>query len=314
MRAASVIASQLDTQSNEWLRQQLPGHQVLDLAPEQLSAENADVMILCPINVRGRRVDTPPPGWPGSLAWVQLMSSGIDFYPDWLFQGPPVSSAKGSNAEQVAEFALAAIFSAAKRMPDIWVKDADWQFSSLQPVRGRTLGILGLGSIGRSLANKATALGMRVIGLGRPGQSLSGLAQIEEAHDLHQLFALSDHLVLAAPLTSQTRGMINRQVLASAKPGLHLINIARGGLLDQQDLLEALEYGWLGRATLDVTEPEPLPAGHPLYRHPKVFISPHTCAASTEGTRSFTDDFVDNFNRYRQGLPQRNLVDYQRGY
>ncbi len=314
MSTISVIASQLDPQVNELLRQRLGGHRVIDLSPEQFNAERADVLIVRPVNVRGRRVDEAPRGWPWSLRWVQLVSSGIDFYPDWLFQGPPVTSGKGSNAEQVAEFALAAIFSAAKRLPDIWVKDDDWTFSTLQPVRGKTLGILGLGSIGKSLAAKAAALGLRVIALGRPGQPLEAGAAVTAVADIHQLFAESDHLVLAAPLTAQTRGLIGREVLASAKPGLHLINIARGGLLDQQALLEALDAGLIGRATLDVTEPEPLPAGHPLYSDPRVFISPHTCALSTEGFRGFAEDFVDNFQRYRQEQPLRNLVDHQRGY
>lgn len=314
MSNVSVIASQLDAHSNDFLRQHLPGHRVLDLSPEQFNAERADVVILRPVNVRGRRVDQPPLGWPWSLRWVQLVSSGIDFYPGWLFQGPPVTSGKGSNAEHVAEFALAAIFAAAKQLPNIWVKDDDWRFTALQPVHGRTLGILGLGSIGRSLAGKALALGMRVVALGRPGQPPSDLPQVQVAEDLHQLFAQADHLVIAAPLTAQTRGLIDRQVLASAKPGLHLINIARGGLLDQQALLQALEAGWVARATLDVTEPEPLPAGHPLYSDPRVFISPHTCAVSTEGIRAFAEDFLVNFNRYQQGLTLRNLVDPERGY
>ncbi|MCU1734458.1 MULTISPECIES: D-isomer specific 2-hydroxyacid dehydrogenase family protein [unclassified Pseudomonas] len=314
MSTISVIASQLDAQANDYIRQQLPEHRVLDLSPDQFNAERADVLIVRPINVRGRRVDQPPAGWPWSLRWVQLVSSGIDFYPDWLFQGPPVTSGKGSNAEQVAEFALAAIFSAAKQLPNIWVKDDDWSFTPLQPVRGKTLGILGLGSIGRALAAKGHALGLRVIALGRPGQALEAGVPVEAVADLHQLFAESDHLVIAAPLTAQTRGLINRDVLASAKPGLHLINIARGGLLDQQALLEGLEAGWIGRATLDVTEPEPLPAGHPLYSDPRVFISPHTCAISTEGIRGFAEDFVENFRRYHQGEALRNLVDHQRGY
>ena len=314
MSEISVIASQLDPQANQLLRQLLPNHRVLDLSPDQFNAERADVLIVRPVNVRGRRVDQPPAGWPWSLRWVQLVSSGIDFYPDWLFQGPPVTSGKGSNAEQVAEFALAAIFSAAKQLPNIWVKDDDWSFSPLQPVRGKTLGILGLGSIGRALAAKAHALGLRVIALGRPGQPLDASVPVEAVTDLQQLFGQSDHLVLAAPLTALTRNLIDRDVLASARPGLHLVNIARGGLLDQQALLEALEAGWIGRATLDVTEPEPLPAGHPLYSDPRVFISPHTCAISTEGIRGFAEDFVENFQRYRQEQPLRNLVDHQRGY
>ncbi|MDF0732131.1 D-isomer specific 2-hydroxyacid dehydrogenase family protein [Pseudomonas entomophila] len=311
----SIIASQLDAKANQFLRERLPDHQVLDIPYGQLTLEApADVFIVRPINVRGQRVDTPPPGWPGSLRWVQLVSSGIDFYPDWVFQGPPVTSGKGANAEHVAEFALALVFAAAKQLPGLWVKDAEWRLTPLAPVQGRTLGILGFGNIGQALARKAIALGMRVIALNRPGQPIAEVPGVTRVEDLHPLFAGSDHLVLAAPLTPATRQLIDRQVLASARPGLHLINIARGGLLDQDALLEALDRGLVGRASLDVTEPEPLPADHPLYRHPRVFLSPHTSAISEDGYPLLLERILDNFTRYREGQPLRHLVDPQRGY
>ncbi|QXH53428.1 dihydrofolate reductase [Pseudomonas fakonensis] len=311
----SIIASQLDPQANQALRERLVDHEVVDIPFGQLNLEvPADVFILRPVNIRGQQVDIPPPGWPWNLKWVQLVSSGIDFYPDWVFQGPPVTSGKGANAEQVAEFALALVFAAAKQLPGLWVKDADWQLTPLAPVRGRILGILGFGSIGQSLARKAVALGMRVLALSRPGQPIAEIAGVERAEDLRQLFAGSDHLVLAAPLTPATRGLIDRQVLAHARPGLHLVNIARGGLLDQQALLEALDSGLLGRASLDVTDPEPLPVGHPLYQHPRVFLSPHTSAISADGYPALLDAFVANFHRYREQAPLANLVDTARGY
>ncbi len=311
----SIIASQLDAQANQYLREHLADHEVLDIAPGQLALDApADVFILRPVNVRGQRVDNPPAGWPWNLKWVQLVSSGIDFYPDWVFQGPPVTSGKGANAEQVAEFALALVFAAAKQLPGLWVKDADWRLTPLAPVRGRTLGILGFGSIGQSLARKAVALGMQVLAVSRPGQAIAEVPGVQRADSLQQLFAGSDHLVLAAPLTDATRGLIDRQVLAHARPGLHLINIARGGLLDQQALLQALDSGLVGRASLDVTEPEPLPVGHPLYHHPQVFLSPHTSAISTDGYPAFLDAFIANFHRYREQAPLANLVDTARGY
>lgn len=313
--SASLIASQLDAAANQWLRERLVDHQVLDLplGPPNLDVP-ADVLILRPLNVRGQRVDEMPVGWPWGLRWVQLVSSGIDFYPDWVFHGPPVTSGRGANAEQVAEFALALIFAAAKQLPGLWVKDAAWQLSALAPVRGRTLGILGFGSIGQSLAHKAVALGMQVLALSRPGQAIAEQPGVTRAETLQQLFAGSDHLVLAAPLTPATRGLIDRQVLSHARPGLHLINIARGGLLDQQALLEALDSGRIGRASLDVSEPEPLPDGHPLYHHPRVFLSPHTSAISTDGYPAFLEAFIDNFHRYREQAPLANLVDTRRGY
>ncbi|MEC4024256.1 D-isomer specific 2-hydroxyacid dehydrogenase family protein [Pseudomonas fulva] len=311
----STIASHLDAQANHYLRKQLPGHRVIDVPPGQLSLKvAADVFILRPINVRGQRIDSPPVQWPWGLKWVQLVSSGIDLYPEWIFGGPPVTSGKGANAEQVAEFALALMFAAAKQLPSLWIKDADWRLTALAPLRGRTLGILGFGSIGQSLAHKAVALGMRVTALSRPGQPIAQVRGVERANDLRQLFAQSDHLVLAAPLTRDTRGLIDRHVLNEARPGLHLINVARGGLIDQQALLEALDSGVIARASLDVTDPEPLPADHPLYHHPRVFLSPHTSAISDEGYPALLEAFIANFHRYRERAPLTNLVDTARGY
>ncbi|EJM21773.1 phosphoglycerate dehydrogenase-like oxidoreductase [Pseudomonas sp. GM18] len=315
-----VIASQLDEDFNEVIRQRLeqthPGAKVLSVpagVPSDLPAE-VSILLARPINVRGYLApDTPPPGWPYGLRWVQVVSSGIDFYPQWLFNGPPVSTSRGSAAENIAEFALAAIFAAAKRLPQIWVHDSQWNFSALTPLKGSTLGILGFGAIGRSLASKAHALGIQVLAL-RQSQTPFEIKGVQAVRDIHELFARSDHLVLAAPLTEATRHIVNRAVLASAKPGLHLINIARGGLLDHEALLEALETRQIGLASLDVTEPEPLPEGHPFYSHPRVRLSPHTSAISTNSRHEIADNFLANLERHLNGLALENQANVQRGY
>jgi phosphoglycerate dehydrogenase-like enzyme len=308
-----IIASQLDEDYNEVIRARLaarhPNAQVIGVpvgVPSDLPPQ-ANILLLRPINVRGYTApDTPPPGWPYGAQWVHLVSSGIDFYPQWLFNGPLVTTSRGSAADNLAEFALAAIFAASKHLPDIWVKDAQWQFTALRPLKGTTLGILGFGAIGQSLAQKALALGIHVVAL-RQSQAPFG-AGVQAATDIHDLFARADHLVVAAPLTEATRHIINRDVLGSAKPGLHLINIARGGLLDQKALLEALDNGQIGLASLDVTEPEPLPDGHPLYLHPRVRLSPHTSAISTNSRNEIADTFLANLERYVAGLELTNVA------
>lgn len=311
-----TIASQLDAETNQYLQLQLPEHQVITIQPGDLTIpEEAKIFIVRPINVRGKMVSEPPAGWPWSLDWIQVVSSGIDFYPDWLFQGAPqVTTGKGANANYVAEFALAAIFAAAKHFPELWVKDSNWTHSFLSPVQGSTVGILGLGSIGQALAHKAVALGADVIAYGRPGKAIADIPGVRAATDIHDLFSQADHLVIAAPLTKQSYHLINKSVLASAKPGLHLINVARGGLVDQEALLEALDNQIIARATLDVTEPEPLPDGHPLYLHPNVRISPHTSALSTNGKVLFIQKFIENLHRYQTGQSLNNLVDNERNY
>lgn len=315
-----VIASQLDEDFNEVIRQRLalthPGARVIGVpagVPSDLPTE-VSILLARPINVRGYVApNTAPPGWPYGLKWIQVVSSGIDFYPQWLFNGPPVSTSRGSAAENIAEFALAAIFAAAKRLPDIWVHDAQWNFTALTPLKGTTLGILGFGAIGRSLAAKAHALGINVLAL-RQSQTPFEVEGVEAARDIHELFARADHLVLAAPLTEATRHIVNSAVLSSAKPGLHLINIARGGLLDHGALLEALDSGAIGLASLDVTEPEPLPDGHPLYGHPRVRLSPHTSAISSNSRHEIADSFLANLERFLNGLAPENLANVQRGY
>jgi phosphoglycerate dehydrogenase-like enzyme len=178
-------------------------------------------------------------------------------------------------------------------------------------VAGTTLGIIGFGSIAEALAPRAQALGMTVIATRRTEApfAVPGVTRV----DTDTLFATADHVVLAAPLTPETRHLVDTRRLALAKPGQHLINIARGGLIDDAALLASLDRGHI-TATLDVTEPEPLPAGHPFYTHPRVRLSPHTSVA-TPGTRAaLAQRFSENLDRYRAGLALANIVDLSRGY
>jgi len=225
-----------------------------------------------------------PAGWPFDLRFVQLMSSGIDPYPPWLTKGRnpqlTIATARGTSAAPMAEFALAVIFAHAKRLPQIWIDHAEaWQPTLLDSVAGSTLGLVGLGALGEAVARKALGVGMNVVAL-RRSATASPVPQVRVVATLEELMPLADHLVLLAPATPETRHMIHAGTLALAKPQLHLINLARGSLVDQDALLAALDRGQIAAVTLDVTEPEPLPAGHPLYTHPRVRLSPHTSVLS----------------------------------
>ncbi|MFC3941685.1 dihydrofolate reductase [Pseudomonas gingeri NCPPB 3146 = LMG 5327] len=307
------IASQLDADFNARLRAQ--GLQVLEL-PRGLPADlPADIQVLLAAPHAGFR-DAPqaPPGWPFGLRFVQLVTSGLDYFPRWLFDSLPVASARGVTAQSIAEFALAAIFAAAKRLPDVWIGEAaHWQQRPLASVAGSTLGLFGFGSIARALAPKALALGMEVLALRRSATPFE-VPGVQAVADLHELFGRADHLLLAVPLTAQTRRIIDRDVLGSARPDLHLINIARGALLDQEALLEALEGGQLSLASLDVSDPEPLPEGHGFYRHPRIRLSPHTSANSPQVYLELARLLLRNLERDALGLPLENRVEAERGY
>lgn len=309
------IASQLDEAFNQQLRQWLPGVDVLSLPrglPQDLPAD-VEVLLAAP-HADFRDAPEPPAGWPFGLRFVQLVTSGLDYFPRWLFQDLPVASARGSTAESIAEFALAAIFAAAKQLPKVWIERAEhWQQRPLASVAGSTLGLFGFGSIARELAPKAQALGMQVLALRRSAQPFE-VPGVEPVADLHQLFARADHLLLAVPLTEQTRRIIDADVLASARPGLHLINIARGALIDQPALLQALDTGHIALASLDVADPEPLPAGHPFYSHPQIRLSPHTSANSPRVYLNIARLLGRNLQHWGAGLPLENPVEIQRGY
>lgn len=312
---AARIASQLDAGFNALLRERLPGVEVLDLPrglPQALPA-GVQALLAAP-HPALRDAAEPPPGWPFGLGFVQLVSSGLDFFPRWLLDGPPVASARGATASSIAEFALAAIFAAAKQLPELWIDNAGaWQQRPLASLAGSTLGLYGFGSIARELARKARALDMQVLALRRSAQPF-GMDGVQRAADIHELFARADHLVLAAPATAETQQVVNRETLASARPGLHLINVARGSLVDQTALLQALDEGRLALASLDVTEPEPLPAGHPFYSHPRVRLSPHTSANTPQVYRNLAALLARNLERFQSGQPLENLVQAWRGY
>ncbi len=309
------IASQLDTAFNARLRVLLPDVEVLELPRGLPQALPADVRVLLAApHGDFRDAVEPPAGWPFGLQFVQLVTSGLDYFPRWLFDSLPVASARGSTAETIAEFALAAIFAAAKQLPQVWIEAAEhWQQRPLAAVAGSTLGLFGFGSIAQSLAPKAQALGMQVLALRQSTRPFE-VPGVQAVADLQELFARADHLVLAVPLTAQTRHIIDARVLASAKPGLHLINIARGALIQQAPLLAALDSGAVALASLDVADPEPLPAGHAFYRHPRVRLSPHTSANSPQVYLNIAQLLVRNIQRFDQGLELENRVEVGRGY
>ena len=310
-----TVASQFGPSVNRLLAQRT-GVTVLDLPAGPLSTLPAGTNVVFALpapNGQTLLQSSAPQGW-DKVRWVQLGSVGIDYYPDWLFTGPVVSSARGSASVAIAEYVLAAIFSAAKHIPEIWLEQAsDWRRLSLGLVQGSTLGLYGFGSIGQALAQRALALGIKVIAVRRSDLPFD-VAGVERVATLEELLQRSDHLVLAAPSTVATRHVINRASLSHAKPGLHLINIARGNLVDHDALLDALNEGQLALATLDVTDPEPLPVAHAFYAHPRVRLSPHISPSTEHIVPALIDKFAFNLARFLSGEPLSDVVDTTRGY
>lgn len=255
-----------------------------------------------------------PASWPGSLRWMISGSTGVDQFPRWVFDGPPLSCGRGVNAGPISEFVLGAILRHAKQYDAIRMRSpADFRRMELGSIEGETVGLAGFGALGQAIAPRARAFGMKVKAFKRtpwtaPVEGVEPVACIED------LFATCDHVVLALPSTPETRHIVDARVLAASRPGLHLINIARGALVDQDALIAALDAGQLAAATLDVTDPEPLPDGHALYTHPKVLVTPHVSwQARTNGER-LAAKILDALDHAARGLPMPDIVDPASGY
>jgi phosphoglycerate dehydrogenase-like enzyme len=251
-----------------------------------------------------------PAGWPGRVRLVQIASAGLDDYPDWLFEAPHVASSSGTTAIPIAEFVVALMLADAKRLAAVTLGSGQWGArwperdellgAPLGTLHGRTLGLVGLGQIGQAVARLALAFGMEVAA-SRASDQPSPVEGVTLA-DLATVAARADHLVLVAPLTPATRGLINADILARMKAGAHLINVARGPLVDEAALRAALDKGRI-RASLDVTDPEPLPAGHWLLTHPAARITPHISWSSPDTTRRIMERLIGNLQRLGSGAP-----------
>ena len=273
--------------------------------------------------VRGDVLLTLPWGTPNiedalgrGVRWVHVIGTGVDRFPMALLDGRPLTCSRGASAVPIAEWVLAVMLAFAKRLPDAWIHDVPaegWSRTHLDTLHGRTLGLVGIGGIGSAVARLALPFGMRVRAYRRTAAPAE-VPGVEIVGSLEELAASADHLVVAAAATPATRHLIDARVLAAVKPGAHFINIARGSLVDQDALRAALDEGRIAMASLDAVEPEPLPAGHWMYGHPRVRLSPHVSWNMPGAAELLLDAFIDNVRRWRAGLPLTGVVDLAAGY
>ena len=289
----AALASRLPS---GWQTRAMAAHDPWSIDP------NADAVFLThSVAGAGRRATVAmPDGWPRRVALVQLASAGLQGYPSWLFAAPIVASGRGTSALPIAEYVLTAMLAHEKRIEQLWLEGEDGWHTNVAMRRvgmlhGKNVGLLGFGGIGRQVASLARAFGMKVIAT-RKDHAAPPPAGVTLAA-LNTMLRQADHLVLAAPLTPITTGIIGRAAFAAMKPGIHLINVARGGLVDQEALLQALDEGRVAGATLDVTDPEPLPHGHPLYSDLRVRISPHIAWNATGNEARIISVLCDNLSR-----------------
>lgn len=252
------------------------------------------------------------------VTWVHTIGTGVDRFPLGLIgEGVTLTCSRGASAVPIAEWVLAAMLAHEKQFPESWITEPlpswDERPARLGTLAGRTLGLVGFGGIARAVAVRALAFDMEVRAFRRSDAPFD-LGGVARAASLVELASMSDHLVVAAPSTPETRHLVGAEVLAAVRPGAHLVNIARGALVDQEALRVALDEGRLTRATLDTVDPEPLPAGHWLYEHPGVRLSPHISWSAPRSIPVLFDLFLDNVARRVAGEPLLGMVDLAAGY
>lgn len=253
------------------------------------------------------------------LRWLHTIAAGTA--PEVLARltgraGLVLTNGSGTHGRAVAEHVLALALAHCKRLPQLL--DAQcarrWQPPRVRELGSMRAGIVGLGDLGRSTARLLTAFGTEVVGLRRDARPVAEVSATYGPDRLDVFCADLDLLVVAAPLTPETRALIGRRQLAQLRPGALLVNVGRGPVVDEQALLAALRTGRLSGAALDVFATEPLPADSPLWSEPGVVITPHCADTSPETDRRCLDLLLDNIERHRSGRPLRNVVQPGRGY
>ena len=246
------------------------------------------------------------------LKFIQSISSGVDWYDKDVLRAHDIqlASAAGVNAEAVAEHAMALILALRRRLPEArdnqhakhWRGMISQISAREDQLTGKTILIVGMGRIGARLAKLAKAFDMRVIATKRDPSTGAAGADAVHGHDrLHELLGQADIVAIACPLTPDTENLIDARALAAMRPTAHLINVARGRIVDETALIQALQAGRIAAAGLDVTREEPLPAASPLWAMPNVLLTPHTAGETQRYEDAVIDILLENLDRLWRG-------------
>ena len=299
------------------LPKQLPGEDVVAPKDESELAKVADAECAIGTN-HGPRVKKLLDAAP-KLRWYHSVGAGVEDLVgvrEFRDRGIALTNNSGSYDIQIAEHALAFMLASAKRLHVYRDQQSrrTWKDHRQDELRGSTLVVYGIGSIGAEIARLGAALGMRVIGVRRRLEAVAGVERIVPPELLADVAAEADYLAIAAPLTRATMGAISREVIGRMKKTAWIVNIARGAIVDEDALVDALRAGRLGGAGLDAFTTEPLPSDHPLWTLENVMISPHSSNSSPHVRERTVALFRENLRRFKAGDDLLNRVDFEAGY
>jgi phosphoglycerate dehydrogenase-like enzyme len=282
-------------------------------------APEADVIVNASLRDPKLLADTFP--YATRVRWVHSLWAGAEsaLSPEMVRSPVPLTNGRGVFRGPLGEWVVAAMLHFAHGFRRL-IENQEagrWEQFEIEELRGRTLGIVGYGEIGRTTAELARAFGVRVLAARRKPELSSDDPLLERTFapgEIREMLAQSDYVVVATPLTPETRGLIGAPEIAAMKPTAVVINVGRGPVIEEAALIRALESEKIRGAALDVFEREPLPAGHPFYRLRNVLLSPHSADHTAGWIGRAVECFLDNFERFSKGEPLRNVVDKRAGY
>ena len=324
----SDLPGRIDEEGREWIVGVRPNVNFTDTSDIAQAAQDGDATakskldaLLAEVEVIFGRLPENFTARAPKLKWLQAISAGIDRWQNTGLMESPVilTSVSGIHATPISEFILGLMLMFVKQAPQCFElkQTKQWQRPTPTVLQGKTVGIVGLGSIGQETARLAKAFRMRVLAIRRSAKKTGRARDVDTMfppEQLAQLLAESDFVVIAVPLTRETSKFIGEKELHAMKPTAYIINIARGSIIDEEALIRALEEHWIAGAGLDVFATEPLPATSKLWELPNVIFSPHISGGHEDYMRHATEVFVDNLRRYVNGQKLRNVVDKKKGY
>jgi D-2-hydroxyacid dehydrogenase (NADP+) len=304
------------------LQQEFPQVNVVHLPDyKKVDQEIVDAEIAISWSVRSEQIAAAQ-----GLRWIHSPAAAVHqlIFPELVNSDIILTNAREVHGPVVAEHVIALIFALAKRIPDavrlqekhVWGQQILWdELPRIREVAGATLGMVGLGSIGRSVVKSAKALGMRVIAVREhPEKRTEGADAVFGPAQIDEVFRQADYIALATPVTDNTKAIANAERLTLMRPDACLINVGRGPLVDEPALVAALREKKIGGAALDVFPKEPLPADSPLWDVPNLLITPHTAALTDKLWERHYALFSENLRRYLNGQPLLAVVDKRKGY
>lgn len=301
------------------VRQSLPGAAVVVAAGDRLPSEIPGAQL-----VIGGRIDGDAFAMADELQWQHVPFAGVErvITPALVERGILLTNSSGVSAPNMAEHLVAMMLAFARALP-FFVKaqpERRWKpfDTDTEPrifeLTGQTVLLLGTGAIGKATAKRLRPFGCTIIGARRTPELVEGFDRVIGFAELGELLPEVDHVASSLPMTPGTAGLFSSDLIRRMKPGSYFFNVGRGGTVDQAALIEALSTGHLAGAGLDVTDPEPLPGGSPLWEMPNVLLTSHTSGTSPKADERVVDLAVENIRRYSSGEDLLNVVDLEHGY